>query len=72
MEFHQKYLPVLNRDNVAILMKLVVRDLPKSIPLVVVNTHLLFNRSRDDVRMAQLKLLLAELDRFAFYEDEYR
>ncbi|XP_045489913.1 protein angel homolog 2 isoform X1 [Pieris rapae] len=67
VEFHQPNLPILNRDNVACLAKLKLRDKPDSMPIVVVTTHLLYNPRRMDVRLAQIRLLLAEIDRFAYY-----
>jgi len=66
VEFHQPRIPVLNRDNVAILAKFK----PASggggtSSFVVATTHILFNMKRSEIKLAQMALLLAELDRFA-------
>ncbi|KAL0902778.1 hypothetical protein ABMA27_000579 [Loxostege sticticalis] len=66
VEFYQPELPILNRDNIGMMVKLVPRALPRS-PIVVATTHLLYNPKRTDVRLAQLQVLLAEIDRFAYY-----
>lgn len=57
-------LQVLNRCNVAVIGKLALKSQPNK-ELVVSTTHLLFNPRRADVRLAQLQVLLAELDRIA-------
>ncbi|XP_063837803.1 protein angel homolog 1 isoform X1 [Ostrinia nubilalis] len=66
VEFYQPELPILNRDNIGIMVKLVPRAQPRS-PIVVATTHLLYNPKRTDVRLAQIQVLLAEIDRFAYY-----
>ena len=33
--------------------------------IYIVNTHLLYNRKREDIRLAQLQILLAEINRVA-------
>lgn len=55
---------LLNRENVALSLKLCVKSNPKS-TFVVTTTHLLYNPRRDDVRLAQVQLILAELEKFA-------
>jgi len=63
VEYRQRGVPILDRDNIGIVCRLVVRgrsDLP---PLIVATTHLLFNRKRTDIRLAQAAILLAEIDR---------
>lgn len=56
---------ILNRDNVGIIAVLKPKlsettlDLPR---IVIANTHLIFNPARCDIRLAQLKLFLSELD----------
>jgi protein angel len=37
--------------------------------VVVATTHLLYNPRRSDVRLAQVQLLLAEIDRLAYNRD---
>ncbi|XP_053207826.1 protein angel homolog 2-like [Panonychus citri] len=60
---------LLNRDNIAIIgvLKPLIQSSNgtnglDSNRLIVATTHLLFNPSRGDVKLAQLRLLLAELD----------
>ncbi|XP_063217695.1 protein angel homolog 2 isoform X2 [Bacillus rossius redtenbacheri] len=65
VEFFQPNVPVLNRDNVALIAKLAHRDLPGQ-SVVVATTHLLFNMNRHDVKLAQTQLLMAEVERFAY------
>lgn len=57
--------PLLNRNNVAIITKLAPKDNIEQ-EFVVATTHLLYNPKREDVRLAQVQLLLAEIDRIAF------
>ncbi|KAL4713197.1 hypothetical protein ACJJTC_002943 [Scirpophaga incertulas] len=68
VEFYQPELPILDRGNIGIMVKLVPNNVPTS-PIVVATTHLLFNPKRMDVRLAQIRVLLAEIDRFAFYKE---
>ncbi|KAL4717557.1 hypothetical protein ACJJTC_000706 [Scirpophaga incertulas] len=68
VEFYQPELPILNRDNIGVMVKLVPHSMPNS-PVVVATTHLLYNPKRTDVRLAQIQVLLAEIDRFAFYQN---
>lgn len=55
---------LLNRDNVGIIAVLRPKLESKIEPpqLVIANTHLLFNPKRSDVKLAQLKLFLSELE----------
>lgn len=55
---------LLNRENVAIIAKLCLKSDP-SIQFLVATTHLLYNPRREDIRLAQIQILLAELDRHA-------
>ncbi|XP_011145151.1 protein angel isoform X2 [Harpegnathos saltator] len=68
VELHQSGIEVLNRDNVGIIAKLSLRDNPET-QIVVATTHLLYNPRRNDVRLAQTQLLLAEIERIAFIEN---
>uniref|UniRef100_H3DJ68 Angel homolog 1 (Drosophila) n=1 Tax=Tetraodon nigroviridis TaxID=99883 RepID=H3DJ68_TETNG len=69
LEFYRPETKLLDRHNVAIVMLL--RPVAPRGPstealgplLCVVNTHLLFNPRRGDVKLAQLAILLAEIDR---------
>ncbi|NXY88944.1 ANGE1 protein, partial [Alcedo cyanopectus] len=70
VEFFRPGLAVLNRDNVGLVLLLqpllsqapALRAAP---PLCVANTHLLFNPRRGDIKLAQMALLLAEIDKIA-------
>jgi protein angel len=64
MEFKIDRVGILDRDNVGLVCRLAPRAAPNS-PLVVATTHLLYNPKRDDIRLAQTALLLAEVDRLA-------
>lgn len=68
VELYQAGIELLNRDNVGIIAKLSLRDSPET-QIVVATTHLLYNPRRNDVRLAQTQLLLAEIERFAFVEN---
>ena len=61
---------VLNRDNVAIIVKLqaLSDSVSGSKTLVVANTHLLFNPRRGDIKLAQLMMMLAEVDKCAYMD----
>ena len=69
LEFLRPHCPLLDRDNVAVVLLLqpVITQgsevTAMGPPLCVANTHLLFNPSRGDVKLAQLALLTAEIHR---------
>ncbi|XP_050300747.1 protein angel isoform X2 [Anthonomus grandis grandis] len=65
VEFYQPNISVLDRDNIAIIAKFCPKDNPNK-PFIVVTTHLLYNPKRQDVRLAQMQLLLAEVERLSF------
>ncbi|KAF7670227.1 hypothetical protein LDENG_00043500 [Lucifuga dentata] len=68
LEFCRPETELLNRHNVGIVLLLrpVVTQgsevKAKGLPLCVANTHLLFNPRRGDVKLAQLAIMLAEID----------
>ncbi|NXN06539.1 ANGE1 protein, partial [Indicator maculatus] len=70
IEYFRPGLDVLNRDNVGLVL-LLQPLLPDSLylkavsPLCVANTHMLFNPRRGDIKLAQMALLLAEIDKIA-------
>jgi protein angel len=72
IEYHQPYIQSLDRDNIALVAKFRPTKRPYKDgnyggdSFVVATTHLLYNPKREDVRLAQIALLLAELDRFAY------
>jgi len=58
---------ILDRDNVGLLLMLQPKkdwNGGQDMRLCVATTHLLFNPKRGDIKLAQLAVLLAELDRF--------
>lgn len=57
----------MNRTNVGIIAKFASNCLKDNNEFVVATTHLLYNPRRDDVRIAQIQVLLAELDRLAVH-----
>lgn len=65
VEFKQPGVRVLDRDNVGIVLKFSVTDSPSNC-LVVATTHLLYNPRRQDVKLAQVQVLLAEIERLAY------
>ncbi|XP_011335312.1 protein angel isoform X2 [Ooceraea biroi] len=68
VELYQSGVELLNRDNVGMIAKFALRDSPQT-QIVVATTHLLYNPKRNDVRLAQVQLLLAEIERIAFVEN---
>ncbi|XP_031339569.1 protein angel isoform X2 [Photinus pyralis] len=71
IEFNQNNIWVLDRDNVAIVAKFAPKNDDQN-EFVVATTHLLYNRKREDVRLAQTQVLLAEIDRIAYKYDPKR
>lgn len=70
-EFIEYFMPnveLLNKDNVAIIALLRPKYGPTSQKLCVATTHLLFSPKRGDIKLAQLQVLLANIDRIAFKE----
>ncbi|NXB81064.1 ANGE1 protein, partial [Donacobius atricapilla] len=70
IEYFRPGLDVLNRDNVGLVLLLQPvlpegPDLQAVSPLCVANTHVLFNPRRGDIKLAQVALLLAEIDKIA-------
>lgn len=68
IDFRRSNCSMLDRDNVAILLflqPLSKKKLKNRSPICVSNTHLLFNKKRGDIKLAQLAYLFAEIDRLA-------
>ncbi|KAJ7395740.1 Protein angel 1 [Pitangus sulphuratus] len=70
IEYFRPGLDILNRDNVGLVLLLQPvlpegLDLKAISPLCVANTHVLFNPRRGDIKLAQVALLLAEIDKIA-------
>lgn len=69
MEYRHQSVPVLDRDNIAIIAKFApTANLSKE--FVVATTHLLYNPKREDVRLAQVQLLLSEIEKISFKKME--
>lgn len=68
VEFRQPDISILNRDNIGMMAKFVSKVMP-SAPFVICTTHLLYNPKRSDIRLAQMQIFLAEIDRFAFVKN---
>ncbi|XP_038600267.1 protein angel homolog 1 isoform X2 [Tachyglossus aculeatus] len=75
VEYFRPGLELLNRDNVGLVL-LLQPLVPESSgpgatgPLCVANTHLLYNPRRGDIKLAQIAILLAEVDKMARLEDD--
>ena len=69
ISYYRENVDVLDRHNIALLLLLSSKQQPDQ-KLCVSNTHLLFNPRRNDVRFAQLMILLAEIDRLAYYNTD--
>lgn len=61
----------LDRDNVGLIAKLRLIKNP-SVTFLVATTHLLYNPRREDVRLAQMLLMLAEIDHYSLDEEGRR
>lgn len=59
---------LLDRDNVGLVVLLQPRLNPSAV-ILVANTHLLYNPRRGDIKLAQLAILLAEIDRLSRLPD---
>ncbi len=62
LEYKKQGHPIMDRDNVAIIVKLHPKRMSRGSTLFVANTHLLFNKNRGDIKLLQLARLLAEID----------
>ncbi|KAJ8913038.1 hypothetical protein NQ315_002054 [Exocentrus adspersus] len=65
VEYFQPNIAILNRDNVGLIAKFSPKLHPSK-EFVVATTHLLYNPRRQDVRLAQVQLLLTELERISY------
>ncbi|KAL5285929.1 ANGEL1.2 family protein [Megaselia abdita] len=61
----------LDRDNVGLIAKFQLIGNP-NVTFLIATTHLLYNPRREDVRLAQIQLLLAEIDRYSIDDDGKR
>lgn len=80
VKYYTQNFAVLNKDNVGVVL-LLQANIPKrevqgsesdgkSQMLCVANTHLLFNKKRGDIKLAQLAYLLAEVDSLAMLSND--
>lgn len=65
IDFYRPNNTFMDRNNVAIILilKPTSKELSNPSPICVGNTHLLFNKKRGDIKLAQLAHLFAEIDR---------
>ncbi|XP_062858060.1 protein angel homolog 2 isoform X2 [Trichomycterus rosablanca] len=69
IEFYRRGIPLLDRDNVGLVVMLQpVKELGLG-HICVATTHLLYNPRRGDIKLAQLALLLAEISRVSRLDD---
>lgn len=61
---------IIFRENIALILLLKCKTIKQEKYLCVATTHLLFNMRRGDCKLAQLQLLLTNLDRIAFHESK--
>lgn len=70
VEFFRQGIPILDRDNVGLIVVLKPAGASGSESnICVVTTHLLYNPRRGDIKLAQLALLLAEISCAARQDD---
>lgn len=55
----------MNRDNVGIVLRLSPQQ-NKEENIIVSTTHILYNKRRHDIKLAQVHLLLAEIERVSY------
>ncbi|NXF10866.1 ANGE2 protein, partial [Smithornis capensis] len=70
VEFFRHDIPLLDRDNVGLVLLLQPRFQCKtSAAVCIANTHLLYNPRRGDIKLTQLAMLLAEIASVAHQKD---
>ncbi|XP_025020810.1 protein angel homolog 2 isoform X3 [Python bivittatus] len=70
VEFFRHNIPLLDRDNVGLVLLLQPRFCCRApTAICVANTHLLYNPRRGDIKLTQLAMLLAEITSVAICED---
>ena len=65
VEFYQPKVSLLEHNHVGIIVRLRPYSMPNT-RLVVANTHLLYDPRKAVIRLAQLRLFLAEIDRVSY------
>ncbi|XP_051951729.1 protein angel homolog 2-like isoform X2 [Xyrauchen texanus] len=70
VEYFRRGIPLMDRDNVGLVLLLRPVDPYSSLTnICIANTHLLYNPRRGDIKLAQLGMLLAEISRVAQLPD---
>ncbi|XP_036926867.1 protein angel homolog 2 isoform X1 [Sturnira hondurensis] len=70
VEFYRPDVPLLDRDNVGLVLLLQPKIPSGTCPAIcVANTHLLYNPRRGDIKLTQLAMLLAEISSVAHQKD---
>ncbi|XP_029791152.1 protein angel homolog 2 isoform X1 [Suricata suricatta] len=70
VEFYRRDVPLLDRDNVGLVLLLQPKLASAASPVIcVANTHLLYNPRRGDIKLTQLAMLLAEISSVAHQKD---
>lgn len=70
VEFYRRDVPLLDRDNVGLVLLLQPKIPSAASPAIcVANTHLLYNPRRGDIKLTQLAMLLAEISSVAHQKD---
>uniref|UniRef100_A0A8D0V4P4 Angel homolog 2 n=1 Tax=Sus scrofa TaxID=9823 RepID=A0A8D0V4P4_PIG len=70
VEFFRPNVPLLDRDNVGLVLLLQPKSPSAASPAIcVANTHLLYNPRRGDIKLTQLAMLLAEISSVAHQKD---
>ncbi|KAF0880989.1 ANGE2 protein, partial [Crocuta crocuta] len=70
VEFYRRDVPLLDRDNVGLVLLLQPKLPSAASPVIcVANTHLLYNPRRGDIKLTQLAMLLAEISSVAHQKD---
>ncbi|XP_030051906.1 protein angel homolog 2 [Microcaecilia unicolor] len=69
VEFYRHDIPLLDRDNIGLVLLLQPRVQDISPAICVANTHLLYNTKRGDIKLTQLAILLAEIAGVALQKD---
>ncbi|KAI5168878.1 protein angel homolog 2 isoform X1 [Manis pentadactyla] len=70
VEFYRPNVPLLDRDNVGLVLLLQPKVPSAASPVIcVANTHLLYNPRRGDIKLTQLAVLLAEISSVAHQKD---
>ncbi|XP_072121255.1 protein angel homolog 2 isoform X3 [Mobula birostris] len=65
VEFYRPMIQILDRDNVGLVVLLQPAVSQSAACVCVANTHLLYNPRRGDIKLAQLAILLAEINKLA-------